>query len=627
MIRAELHRARRPLVLLERTSETNLGAWARLQEAFARGIVGGSPSRTEIRVDVFLAELNVLREVRSRYGEKVELGDSLRSQLTALAYDRKAREEALNRPQAVASTDLELELTRAGFRRKLKPFQLQNLAAILQLPHGADFSVPGSGKTTVALANFCLERARGKVDRLLVVAPIAAFQAWKEDTTACITPEVSLAVHAGPAGMIPEDLDILLTNYNRVAADYDRLREYVATRPTQVILDEAHRIKRGEGGVHGRAVLDLAYAARRRDVLTGTPAPQGAYDLIAPIRFLYPGQDQQILPGSAYSERDGRNEEVLQATGNAISRYFVRTPKSQLNLPPTSFNVISKPMGPIQQAIYESLVGHYRGVFSLNRDDRHRLDRLGRVVMYLLEAATNPMLLVAGSDRADQAEFTHPPFEIREDERVAELLERYRDYELPWKYEQVKRIVVDEASLGRKVLVWSTFVRNLKGLASYLTDYGPAVVHGGIPSEDGAPVGVITREAEIQRFRNDPDCHVLLANPAACGEGVSLHLWCHHAVYLDRTFNAGHYLQSQDRIHRLGLPDDVVTEFTLLLSEETIDEAVDGRLREKVHALGRLMNDPGLVQVALPEPDVNIDDELVASDDMETVVALLKNGR
>jgi SNF2 family DNA or RNA helicase len=626
VITAELYRARRPLVLLERNGETNLGAWARLQEAFARGIVGGSPKRTEIRVDVFLAELNVVREVRSRYGEKIELGDALKAQLTSLAHDRKAREEAIARPRAIASAELESELTRAGFRRRLKPFQLQNLAAILQLPHGADFSVPGAGKTTVALANFSLERARGNVDQLLVIAPIAAFQAWKEDSVACITPKASLAVHAGPTGMIPEDLDILLTNYNRVAADYDRVREYVATRPTHVILDEAHRIKRGEAGVHGRAVLDLAYAARRRDVLTGTPAPQGAYDLVAPIRFLYPGQDQQILPDSAYSERDGRNEDVLRATSSAIARYFVRTRKSQLKLPPTRFNVISQPMGSIQYAIYKSLVGHYKGKFSLNHDDRHRLDRLGRVIMYLLEAATNPMLLVAGSDQADQEEFAHPPFDIRGDERVAELLARYRDYEMPWKYEQVKRIVEDEARVGRKILVWSTFVRNLKSLAAYLKEHRPAMVHGGIPPEDGAPASVITREAELDRFRNDPDCHVLLANPAACGEGLSLHLWCHHAVYLDRTFNAGHFLQSQDRIHRLGLADDVVTDFTLLLSKESIDQAVDSRLREKIGALSRLMNDPGLVRVALPEPDVNIDYESIAPDDMETVVALLANG-
>ena len=627
MITAELYRRGRPLVIVQRMPDANPGAWARLQEAFARGIMGGTSTSTEIRADVFLAELNALREIRSLYGQEVELGSNLRSQLLSLAGDRKAREEAISHPRGVADDSLKEELVAAGFKRKLKPFQLENLAAILQLPHGADFSVPGAGKTTVALANFALGRSRGKLQQLLVIAPIAAFQTWKEDSAVCITPEPSLAVHTGPEGLIRDDTDILLTNYNRVAADYDRIREYVAMKPTQIILDEAHRIKRGEGGVHGRAVLDLAYAARRRDVLTGTPAPQGAHDLIAPIRFLYPGQDQQILPVGAYSERETRNEDVLHATSKAIARYFVRTPKSLLHLPPTKFEIISKPMGPIQQVIYDALLGRYRGSFALNRSDRHRMDQLGRVVMYLLEAATNPMLLVAGSDQYDQQFFAHPPLELQGNEGITDLLLRYRDHEMPWKYQQAKEIVASEANRGRKVIIWSTFVRNMKLLAPHLQDHAPAMVHGGVPPADGAPPDTITREAELDRFRNDPACHVLLANPAACGEGISLHLWCHHAVYLDRTFNAGHFLQSQDRIHRLGLPDGTMTEFTILLSDDSIDELVDTRLREKVTALGKLMDDPALVQVALPESDESVGDEAVDVDDEMAVLALLRNGR
>jgi SNF2 family DNA or RNA helicase len=627
LITAEFYRRKRPVVLLKRGVEANPGAWARLQEAFARGIIGGSSDTAEIRADVFLSELNVLREIRNLYGQAIDIGAELRVQLQLLARDRRAREDVLAHPRDVASADLEAELIGVGFKRQLKPFQLENLAAILQLPHGADFSVPGAGKTSVALANFSLERARGRVSQLLVIAPIAAFQAWKEDSVACMSPIPSLAVHTGPGGLIPEDLDILLTNYNRVATDYDRIREYVALRPTQVILDEAHRMKRGEEGVHGRAVLDLAYAARRRDVLTGTPAPQGAHDLIAPIRFLYPGQDQQILPAGVYYERDTRSEEVLRATSAAITRYFVRTPKSTLNLPPTKFTVVNEPMGPIQRAIYDALLGRYRGEFTLDRHERHRLDQLGRIMMYLLEAATNPMLLMAGGDEYDQGDFAHPPLKLEGNEGIVDLLQRYRDYEIPWKYERAKLIVDREARLGRKVIVWSTFVRNIRALASYVADHEPAVVHGGVPPEDGAVPGSVTREAELERFRHDPSCHVLLANPAACGEGVSLHLWCHHAIYLDRTFNAGHFLQSQDRIHRLGLSDEVMTEFTILLSDDSIDGLVDSRLREKIVALGKLMNDPGLVQVALPESDVNHGDQVVASDDMAALVSLLRNGR
>jgi hypothetical protein len=43
------------------------------------------------------------------------------------------------------------------------------------------------------------------------------------------------------------------------------------------------------------------------------------------------------------------------------------------------------------------------------------------------------------------------------------------------------------------------------------------------------------------------------ANLAAMAEGVSPRHTCHDAIYVDRTFNAGQYLQSLDRIHRLGL--------------------------------------------------------------------------
>ncbi|MGW9193062.1 DEAD/DEAH box helicase [Micromonospora chersina] len=623
MIVAELYQQGRPLVVVTRQAPTVAGAWARLQTAMSRGIVGGTADRLDVRVDVFLAELPALREIRTIFHEQHKLGSTLQEQIRSLISDQKRREDVAAGTRRITTDALAAELAAAGFRRELRGFQLENLALIQQLPHGADFSVPGAGKTTVALANYTLARARNEVEQLLVIAPLAAFEAWREDAQACFESPPAITVHAATAS-IDSDVEVLLTNYNRVASDYDRIREYVGRRPTHVILDEAHRVKRGAQGVHGRAVLDLAYAARRRDILTGTPAPQGAFDLIALMRFLYPGQDQKILPASAYNERAGRDDHVLSETSTAIQRYFVRTPKSRLGLPGTTFDVITRAMSPIQQAIYDALLGRYRGDFELDRPARRQFDRLGRVVMYLLEAATNPMLLVAGSDDADERGFLHPPLALNGSEPLAELLTRYRDYETPWKYEHVKAMAEQARERGEKIIVWSTFVRNIRSLASYLDGCQPAIVHGGVPTQDSAPAGALTREAELNRFRHDPDCHVLLANPAACGEGVSLHHWCHHAIYLDRTFNAGHFLQSQDRIHRLGLGDDVTTRFTLLLSEESIDEAVNARLREKIVALSALMNDRGLVRVALPEPDEGTPEQPAVSDDMQAVVSHIK---
>jgi SNF2 family DNA or RNA helicase len=624
MISFELFEADRPTVIIERDDD-HVGAWSRLQEALFRGVVGGTETRLDVRADVVFSELEVLREVRRVYNVPIAIGDRLRGRLAKLAEDRTRREAAVNSPPLSPSQVSEL-LLRAGFKRELKPFQVQNLCRLAALPHGADFSVPGAGKTTVALASYGTAKVLYGVERLLVVAPLAAFAAWKEDSQACFGDGFNVSVHLGPDGNISSTCDLLLTNYHRLAADYDHIRAWVTARPTHVVLDEAHRVKRGRDGIHGAAALDLAFSASRRDVLTGTPATQGAHDLVALMRFLYPGQERQLLPQNAFIAALGRDPGVLRATHVAIRRYFVRTCKADLRLPPTTSRVEKRAMGPVQSAIYSALVGKYVGALGLDTDDRRNLRDLGLVVMYLLEAATNPLLLTAGADEDDLPAFAHPPLLVRDNATILGLLRRYAEFERPWKYEAVRGIVGDAARSGQKVLVWSSFVRNLKFLRRELSEFNPAVVHGGIPPADGAPPSAaITREAELDRFRHDPRCSVLLANPAACGEGISLHHWCHHAVFLDRTFNAGHFLQSQDRIHRLGLDPSVETKFTFLLSEGSIDQSVDRRLRDKVVALSVLMDDPGLVEVSLPEADGDngAEDQALESSDVNAITAHL----
>lgn len=626
MFAAELYKQDRPKVVIEREGEEFPGAWARLEEALARGIESGSASRTVVHADVFLAELAVLRELKTVFNVGLSLGENLTVQLKNMAGDRSAREQVveLGDPSTQDLSQLKEELRASGFKRELRDFQLKNLFRLSILPHGADFSVPGAGKTTVALAAFSLLRGRGAIEKLAVVAPLAAFGSWKEELVECFDIPPRYTVHDGQGAIVPSDTDVLLSNYHRTASDYHTVRSFVSSAATQVILDEAHRIKRGSIGQHGRAVLDLAYAAKRRDVLTGTPAPQGAHDLVALVSFLYPGQDRQILPDSAYFERMTRDKTVLSATNIAVRKYFVRTPKTDLDLPDTEFRVERQEMPPVQKAIYDALLGQYSATYALPDAGRHEMRRLGRIVMYLLEAATNPMLLLAGSEPGDDPAFVHPPLELSGNEPLSLLLAKYSSYEDPWKYARVEQIIASAADKGEKVLIWSSFVRNLKMLERRLQNFSPAVVHGGVSSDEKAPPDILTREREFNRFRHDPDCSVLLANPAACGEGVSLHHWCHEAVYIDRTFNAGHFLQSQDRIHRLGLKKGTITKFTLLISEGTIDETVDQRMVEKVSALATLMNDPNLVDIALPSPDEGLDGAPAASDDTELVLNHLK---
>ncbi len=592
----------------------DIGAWARLQEAFQRGFQGGGESELHVALNVVLAELGVVREIMRVFNVNVQFSESFRERVTQLARDRIAREDVA-RGNVWDEAALVSDLKRIGFKRTLRPFQLRNLSRIMALPHAADFSVPGAGKTAVALANYALHRSSGSVRQALVVAPISAFESWRVELGACFDEPPKIWIHV-PGIAIPGTVEILVSNYHRVVSDNDVIRAWIAMKPTQIILDEAHRMKRGRDGVHGRAVLDMSFDATRRDILSGTPTPQGANDLVALIEYLYPGQVRRILPSRVFLPGLSLDDHVLIEANASIARYFVRTCKSDLCLPPTQMAIVKRPMGPVQQAIYASLTGSYRGELALPTKDRRDLRRLGEIVMYLLEAATNPLLLPAGSDRDDPSPFAHPPFDLSGAESIRDLIASYGLYERPWKYDYVKNAVKEASRNGEKTLVWTNFVRNIRLLQADLAEYQPAIIHGGIPSEDASSAeGEITRERELHRFRTDPACTVLLANPAAAGEGISLHHWCHHAIYLDRTFNAGHFLQSQDRIHRLGLSEDVITRFTLLVSDGTIDDTVDTRLRVKVQGLSTLLNDPGLVRVALPDLNEPVDDNEPAFED------------
>ena len=135
-----------------------------------------------------------------------------------------------------------------------------------------------------------------------------------------------------------------------------------------------------------------------------------------------------------------------------------------------------------------------------------------------------------------------------------------------------------------------------------LGDFNPVVLHGSV--ETGAAEDPDTREGRIRQFHEDEECRVMIANPAACGEGISLHKACHYAIYVDQTFNAAHYLQSVDRIHRLGLPENQETKIVILEARWTIDTRAARRLLVKIEAMSTILNDPGLAALAYDPEDV-----------------------
>jgi hypothetical protein len=111
-----------------------------------------------------------------------------------------------------------------------------------------------------------------------------------------------------------------------------------------------------------------------------------------------------------------------------------------------------------------------------------------------------------------------------------------------------------------------------------------------------------------------------------------LHHVCHHAIYVDRTYNAAHYLQSVDRIHRLGLLPGTDTFIYILESIApgvigSIDYSVRRRLIAKLNMMAAALDDFDLHQLALDEQegDEPIDYDITLDDIVDLVNELSEN--
>lgn len=536
-----------------------------------------SPRAVELSIDDLITHVAALQHWP--HPAAVQWDERLAVLVTDSLHDAHAVNTRLTEDGRAGEPDLDSldGLLGPAWSADLTSFQRRDLAKLLSLRHGANFSVPGAGKTRVGLATFQAMRNAGSVERLLIVGPKSSYEAWVSENAECLNPPLNLEIMSKRPSVAA---DALIINYERLRmpATVKALSQWLDARPAMLLLDEAHRMKLGADGSYGAACLALGPHSRRRLILTGTPAPNGVKDLENLFSFVWPGTGRQ---------------RVIQAVGGGdlaeasqkLRPLFTRTTKKDLGLPPVTTKILRVDMTPLHREVYEALLGQFSARVIGAQED---LEAFGKVLVYMLMAATSPALLSVGTTRYEPLAYQAAPLLVPKDTTLSKLLHELPLYELSPKYEAVLRIVKANAAQGRKTLVWSTFVRSLMTLKELLATFNPALVYG--ETDD--------RESEIARFRADSSCMVLLSNPATLGEGISLHHECHDAVYVDRDFAAGRFLQSVDRIHRLGLATGTETRITVLAASNTVDEIVEQRLKVKLEFMEAILDDPSLKELA-----------------------------
>ena len=486
-----------------------------------------------------------------------------------------------------------LEFLATQIPRQLKEHQVKAALHLIGVQNGANFSVPGSGKTAVVLSVFHWLRSRGEVDSLFVVGPPACFAPWQNEYKLVIGKEPTCELLAGGdvqerRGKYYVGRDVLcnlyLTTFQTLQRDWERVKVFFNQRSVRFmfVIDEAHYIKKLDGE-WANAVLNVAQYAKIRCILTGTPFPQSYADAFNYFDVLWPrssplGQDDRIRIEHYLQKK--REVEAAQVLQTRIGPLFYRVRKKDLGLAQQDFRPpVIIAMNKYERLVYDSILDRIR---NLSKEDYFRdIDLLLRLrrgrMMRLRQCLSYTRLLGTGvlDYNEDLLEGKLP---------LADTIKHYDELESPAKMEKLLDIIARLRNHGEKAVVWSNFVDTLKLIHRLLQGAGCGVglIYGEIPTENSSVSEEATREQIIAKFvAPNSGLDVLIANPAACAESISLHKTCSNAIYYDLSYNCAQYLQSLDRIHRVGGSEDKIAHYHFLQYADTVDADILANIRRK----------------------------------------------
>lgn len=443
---------------------------------------------------------------------------------------------------------------------ELREYQIEIVEAVLADRCRYVSAEAGLGKTAISIE----VAKRLKAKRVLIFCPATVRLVWEKEikTWWPNSPQVHLV-----NGKLPKGLGdaILVVNYDKVsmrkgAVDYvEELRRYGGF--DLMILDEAQLLKNAKANRTTAVFDELMPLAKRVVALSGTPAPNHAGELYAPIRALAP--DLLMRPNGTlmtqigfenrYCEveerRIGAGRTVRQIVGSQntdelkglLRAFMLRRTKKQVlkELPPLQF--VEIPVTPSSNLLED--MANYANKFSSDMTDEE-----------FLAALRNS------------------------DEHVARLRQLIGLSKVEPCGEFVLSALADNR---RKAVVWAEHHAVIDALMGKLAALGPVKIDGRDDMK--------SRSFAVQRFLENPSTRIMVANIKAASTGLTLvsdRFVCSDAYFVEASYTPSDQYQAACRIHRIGQRDAVLAQ--MFVASGTIDERVMRILARKSNDLAAL---------------------------------------
>jgi len=478
--------------------------------------------------------------------------------------------------------------------KKLFPHQRTAVSWLCQTPHAFLGDDMGLGKTLSVLAAFDALKNRDECDFLLVVCPNSLVRNWVRETASWLPSRKLYPLPPDKKGKLSFfkkiswggiTLDAMVLNYEAVRLPYvlPAIESLLSGKKVFLCLDESQRVKNPASKTF-QALRTLSPLCRRRVLLSGTPTPKDVSDIWAQMFLI----DEGERFGSNYYEWLGRIAEL----GNRYSEYAVkrfrpdevkevilrvqevllrRRKEEVVQLPEKTFIVRDVELHGDQLKRYDEVRGDLllRMTSLSGKEFVRQIDNILEEYLRAVQVGSNPRLI---------------------DENWKGTPAKFEELD-----ELIQEIVVEQ---GEKIVVWTNFLGNIRELTARYAKLGAAQISG--------EVSTAVRDRTVHEFQNGREIKVLVAVPAAGGVGLTLTA-AQTAVYLDKTWNAEHWMQSVDRLHRIGQRGTVRI---ISLQSTPVDELIARNIARKARIQAELLGDAEVDETALSYPSI---EELIAA--------------
>lgn len=474
-----------------------------------------------------------------------------------------------------------IDSIRANYPFATEPYdhQVVGMAELIEHPRWALFWEQGTGKTKVVCDRlrwgFEADEFKGPI---LIVVPKNVLLVWPDELKLhaelkCMVLTGTPKLRQGLIEQIRPDT-IVVTNYECLRSYYptkgrktkprikptwerfDQTRKLMDCPWDVVVCDESHRIKDARTS-SCRAVCLAAHHARYRWALSGTPMPNDQTDIFGQAKYLDERTfgpyithfrnrycvTQEIMPGVKKIVGIANEEELEAKIGSFSSRL---KKEDCLDLPEKVYQTRKCQLSPKANRVYQEL--RMAAVARLESAAGE-----GQLTVQNILSESLRLLQVCGGFVPDDDGNVH---ELDPNAKLDLLRDVLEDTEPP-------------------VVIWAVFQREIEAIKEAIgerarTYYGPD------SDKD--------RTETIERWRNREIDYLIASRSAR--EGLTLVEAC-TAVYFSRSYNLVDWLQSTDRIHRIGQQKGV--SIISLVAQGTVDEKVGRALSKKEYTQESLL--------------------------------------